>query len=184
MFTHKFNSFLEKTYQKLKNRKPTGCHLLFLFCFLDTQHVSDINMPIFRSLRLCCWTTTLAVLFLDCCVLELGCGSAGVVSGLSAVRIPPNTMSSNTLKLLICDKPFLNFYVSLSMTPVIRTDCTTHSTSRLRSIRLPHTTLRVLTRQPSLQTVCPLGYGRSCLDFGYVGGHHVETSFPYMCAAI
>ena len=39
---------------------------------------------IFRSLRLCCWTNTLAVLFLDCCVLELGCGSAGVVSGLPA----------------------------------------------------------------------------------------------------
>jgi len=29
-------------------------------------------------------TTTLAVLFLDCCVLELGCGSARVVSGLPA----------------------------------------------------------------------------------------------------
>jgi len=27
---------------------------------------------------------TLAVLFLDCCVLELGCGSAGVVTGLPA----------------------------------------------------------------------------------------------------
>jgi len=41
-------------------------------------------MSIVRSLRLCCRTTTLAVLFLDCCVLELGCGSAKVVSGLPA----------------------------------------------------------------------------------------------------
>jgi len=34
--------------------------------FLETQHVSDINMPVFRNLRLCCWTTTLAVTFLRC----------------------------------------------------------------------------------------------------------------------
>jgi len=27
--------------------------------------------------------------FLDCCVLELGCGSARSVSGLPAARIPP-----------------------------------------------------------------------------------------------
>jgi len=60
----------------LKNKKPTRCHLLYLLYFLDTQHVSGINMSIFRSLRLCCWTTTLTVLFLDCFVLELGCGSA------------------------------------------------------------------------------------------------------------
>jgi len=34
--------------------------ILFLFFFLDTQRVSGINMPIFRSLRLCCWTTIFA----------------------------------------------------------------------------------------------------------------------------
>ena len=55
----------------------------FIF-FLETQHVSGINMPIFRSLWLCCWTTTLAVTFLVCCVLELGWGSARPVSGLPA----------------------------------------------------------------------------------------------------
>ena len=66
----------------LKNKKPTRCHLLHLLYFLDTQHVSGINMSILRSLRLCCWTTTLAVLY--CCVLESGCGSARVVSGLPA----------------------------------------------------------------------------------------------------
>jgi len=40
------------------------------------------STPIFRSMRLYCWTTTLAVSFLVCGVLEFGCGSAGVVTGL------------------------------------------------------------------------------------------------------
>ena len=29
---------------QLKNKKPTGCHLLYLLYFLDIQHVSGINM--------------------------------------------------------------------------------------------------------------------------------------------
>jgi len=37
--------------------------LAILLHFLCAQHVSDINMSIIRSLRLCCWITTLAVLF-------------------------------------------------------------------------------------------------------------------------
>jgi len=45
-------------------------------------------MPIFRSMRLYYWTTTLVISFLICCVLEFGCGSAGVVSGL------PDTLGS------------------------------------------------------------------------------------------
>jgi len=49
-------------------QKPTRCHLLLSFSFLETQHVSGINISIFRSLRLCCWTTTLAHTFLVCCV--------------------------------------------------------------------------------------------------------------------
>jgi len=69
-------------------KKPTRCHLLYLLYFLDTRHVSGFNMSIFRGLRLCCWTTTSAVLFLDCCLLDLGCGSARVVSGLPASRQP------------------------------------------------------------------------------------------------
>jgi len=32
--------------------------LAILFHFLCTQHVSDINISIIRSLRLCCWSTT------------------------------------------------------------------------------------------------------------------------------
>jgi len=37
--------------------------LAILFHFLCAQHVSDINISIFRSLRLCCWITTSVVLF-------------------------------------------------------------------------------------------------------------------------
>jgi len=35
--------------------------LAILFHFLRTQHVSDINISITRSLRLCCWITTSVV---------------------------------------------------------------------------------------------------------------------------
>jgi len=58
--------------------------LAILFHFLYTQHVSDINMSIIRSLRLCCWITTLVVLFLVRYVLEIWCGWVGVVSVLQA----------------------------------------------------------------------------------------------------
>ena len=58
--------------------------LAILFYFLCTQHISDINISIIRSLRLCCWITTLVVLFLFCCVLEIWCGWVWVVSVLQA----------------------------------------------------------------------------------------------------
>jgi len=38
--------------------------LAILFHFLCAQHISDINISIIRSLRLCCWITTSVVLFL------------------------------------------------------------------------------------------------------------------------
>ena len=44
--------------------------LAILFQFLCAQHVSDINISITRSLRLCCWITTSVVLFSVRCVLE------------------------------------------------------------------------------------------------------------------
>jgi len=56
--------------------------LAILFHFLCAQHVSDINISIIRSSRLFCWITTLVVLFLFRCVLELRCGWVGVVSVL------------------------------------------------------------------------------------------------------
>ena len=37
--------------------------LAILFHFICAQHVSDINISIFRSLRLCCWIITSVVLF-------------------------------------------------------------------------------------------------------------------------
>jgi len=62
--------------------------LAILFYFLCTQHISDINMSIIRSLRLCCWITTLVVLFLFRCVLKIWCGWVWVVSVLQpATRI-------------------------------------------------------------------------------------------------
>jgi len=45
--------------------------LAILFHFLCTQNVSDINISIIRSLRLCCWITTSVVLFSVRCVLEI-----------------------------------------------------------------------------------------------------------------
>ena len=45
--------------------------LAILFHLLCAQHVSDINISIFRSLRLCWWITTSVVLFSVRCVLEL-----------------------------------------------------------------------------------------------------------------
>ena len=58
--------------------------LAILFHFLCAQHVSDINISIIRSLRLFCWITTLVVLILVRCVLEIWCGWDGVVSVLQA----------------------------------------------------------------------------------------------------
>ena len=45
--------------------------LAILFHLLCAQHVSDINISIFRSLRLCWWITTSVVLFSVRCMLEL-----------------------------------------------------------------------------------------------------------------
>ena len=44
--------------------------LAILFHFLCAQHVSDINISIIRSLRLCCWITTSVFLFSVRCVLQ------------------------------------------------------------------------------------------------------------------
>jgi len=42
--------------------------LAILFHLLCAQHVSDINISVIRSLRLCCWITTSVVLFSVRCV--------------------------------------------------------------------------------------------------------------------
>ena len=53
--------------------KTNSMSLAILFHFLCAQHVSDINISIIRSLRLCCWITTSVVLFSVRCVLEIWC---------------------------------------------------------------------------------------------------------------
>ena len=58
--------------------------LAILFHFLCAQHISDINIYIIRSLRLCCWITTSVVLFSVRCVLEIWCGWVWVVLVLQA----------------------------------------------------------------------------------------------------
>ena len=58
--------------------------LVILFHFLSAQHVSDINISIIRSLRLCCWITTLVVSFSVRCVLEIWCCWVWVVPMLQA----------------------------------------------------------------------------------------------------
>ena len=54
--------------------------LAILFYFLCAEHVSDINISIIRSLRLCCWITTSVVLFSVRCVLKIGAAGFGLCS--------------------------------------------------------------------------------------------------------
>ena len=78
--------------------------LVILFHFLCSQHVSDINISIIRSLRLFCRITTLVVLFLVRCVLEFRCGWVGVVSVLQAeVHTTNVAIQQNSRKLLMMD---------------------------------------------------------------------------------
>ena len=55
----------------VEERKTNLMSLAILFHFLCSQHVSDINISIMRSLRLFWWITTSVVLFSVRCVLEL-----------------------------------------------------------------------------------------------------------------
>jgi len=72
--------------------------LVILFQLLCAQHVSDFNISIFRSLRLCWWITTSVVLFSVRCVLQvlLGLIFGGVrVAGWSTSA---STCNTNTTK--------------------------------------------------------------------------------------
>ena len=71
--------------------------LAILFHFLCTQYVSDINISIIRSLRLCYWVTTSVVLFSVRCVFEIWCGWVWVLSVLQAEA---SAQSQDVLKLL------------------------------------------------------------------------------------
>ena len=98
--------------------------LAILFHFLCAQHVSDIKISIIRSLRLFCWITTLVVLFLVRCVLEIRCGWVGVVSVLQAeaqlqpaTRIPlqPNHTETPTHKWHQVGLLFFNYSSSCNL---------------------------------------------------------------------
>ena len=52
-----------QTFQVVDEWKTNLMSLTILFHLLCAQHVSDINISIFRSLRLCWWITTSVVLF-------------------------------------------------------------------------------------------------------------------------
>ena len=65
--------------------------LAILFHFLRAQHVSDSNISIIRSLRLCWWITTSVVLFSFRCVLEIWCGWFWVVLVLQASACKTST---------------------------------------------------------------------------------------------
>ena len=97
----------EGEYQEFVDEWKTNLmSLAILFHLLCPQHVSDINISIFRSLRLCWWITTSVVLCSGRCVLEIWCGWFWVVLVLQAEaqlqpakRTPPKTArtkSSNT----------------------------------------------------------------------------------------
>ena len=73
-----------RTTRWVEEWKTNLMSLAVLFQFLCAQHVSDINISIFRSLRLCCWITTLVVLFSVRCVLEIWCSWFWVVFVLQA----------------------------------------------------------------------------------------------------
>ena len=57
-----FNTSVKST-GLVQEWKTNLMSLAILFHFLCAQHVSDINISIIRSLRMCCWITTSIVLF-------------------------------------------------------------------------------------------------------------------------
>jgi len=84
----------------LWKQKTNLMSLAVLSHFLCAQHVSDINIPIIRSLRILCWITTLVVLFLVRCVLVFRCGWVGVVSALCVTNV---VIQQNRRKPLMMD---------------------------------------------------------------------------------
>jgi len=73
--------------------------LAILFHFLCAQHVSDINISIIRSLRLFYWITSLVVLFLVRCVLELRCSNTHRTKNNTTNEV----IQQNSRKLLMMD---------------------------------------------------------------------------------
>ena len=73
-FTVKKFHFFGQSFAGVEEWKTNLMSLAVLFQFLCAQLVSDLNISIIRSLRLCCW-----ILFSFRCVLEIWCGWFWVV---------------------------------------------------------------------------------------------------------
>ena len=89
---------------RIKDQLDDICYFISL---LIAQHVSDINISIVRSLRLCCWISTSVVLFSVRCALEIWCGRFWVVPVLQAEAQLCNTtdvvIQQHSRKLLMMD---------------------------------------------------------------------------------
>ena len=59
--TNQLNKINANIKRIIEEWKTNLMSLAILFHFLCAQHVSDINISIIRSLRLCCWITTSVV---------------------------------------------------------------------------------------------------------------------------
>ena len=95
--------------------------LAILFHFLCTQHVSDINISIIRSLRLFWRITTSVVLFSVCCVLEIWYGWFWVVSVLQveafSLQHRPDRRLYNLRSEHSSILPALNFHPAATREP-------------------------------------------------------------------
>ena len=105
-----------------------------LFHFLCDQHVSDINISI---IRIFCWITTLVVLFLVRCVLEIRCGWVGVVSDVAG-------WSLNSRKLLMMDiLTFEKWWAHKKWNKIASDIKLVFYSSRNQKCRIPNITYRI-----------------------------------------
>ena len=81
--------------------KTNFMSLAILFHLLCAQHVSDINISIFRSLRLCWWITTSVVLFSVLVCWSFCCGCYLVVFVLQALAHNTQRNENKTTDVVI-----------------------------------------------------------------------------------
>ena len=91
LYCHSMETGVFQIIKMVEEWKTNLMSLAILFHFLCAQPVSDINISIFRSLRLCWWITTSVILFSVRCVLELWCCWFWVVFVLQAAACKMNT---------------------------------------------------------------------------------------------
>jgi len=128
-------------------------------------------MSIFRSLRLCCWTTTLAVSFLICCVLELGCGSARVVS-----RLPAKAQQL----LFLTNKKYVFQHVAVRVVRFGKGECVEWRETGVARMVLVDRTKRERSRRWCGVTECPL----SPLRIAVVVENNTKFLFPELLTAL